>query len=321
MMHPCKTRSIRAVAFLAAAFIATIVAIPARAADPVFPVGSRLGLVPPPGMIPSQTFNGFIDPNKDAAILLVTFPPVAFDRLDKSMVPEELKKQGIDVAERQPVDLGIGKGFVVRAKQTTNKGIYRKWLLVAVGGDLTALVTVQVPDADTTYSDKVVGDALATLTLRSNVPDAERLSQLPFKVTDMAGFRIDDVLPGRALMLIDASAAPATTQHAHFLIAAMEGGPTETQDRDEFAQVTFSQIGGLKDVQIQDAEALRIGGQTGYETLAKAKDGTSGNDVRVVQWLRFGSGSYIQMIGIAPADQWPDVFARLRTVRDSVDPK
>jgi hypothetical protein len=333
MMRASKTRSIPGVAFLAAVCAvivaatvfatvsAIVLAIPARAADPVFPVGSRLGLVPPPGMIPSPAFSGFVDPNKDAAILLVTFPPIAFDQLDKSMVPEELKKQGIDVTQREPVELGFGKGFVVHAKQTTNKGRYRKWLLVAAASDITALVTIQVPDDDTAYSDKVLNDSLATLALRASVPDAERLSLLPFKVGDMAGFHIDDVLPGRALMLIDASTAPATTQHAHFLIAAMEGGPTETQDRDEFAQVTFSQINGLKDVQIQDAEALRIGGQTGYETLAKAKDGTSGNDVRVVQWLRFGSGSYIQMIGIAPADQWPDVFARLRTVRDSVDPK
>ena len=117
------------------------------------------------------------------------------------------------------------------------------------------------------------------------------------------------------------AAAPAATQHAHFLIAAMEGGPTETQNRDEFAQVTFSQINGLKDVQIQDAEPLRIGGQTGYETLATAKDGKTDSDVRVVQWLRFGSGSYMQMIGVSPADRWPDVFRRLRAVRDSVNPK
>jgi hypothetical protein len=325
MMRASQTGSIRAVAFLAAvcAAIALTIAsaIPARAAEPVFPVGSRLGIVPPPDMIPSPAFSGFADPNKDAAILLVTFPPVAFDQLDKSMVPEELKKQGIEVAQREPIELGFGKGFVVRARQTTERGRYRKWLLVVAANDLTALVTIQVPDGDTQYSDKVLNDAVATLAVRASVPDAERLSLLPFKVGDMAGFRIDDVLPGRALMLIDAGAGQAATQHTHFLIAAMEGGPNETQDRDEFARVTFVQISGLKDVQIQDAEPLRIGGQAGYETLATAKDGKSDSDVRVVQWLRFGSGSYMQMIGVSPTDQWPDVFARLRAVRDSVTPK
>jgi hypothetical protein len=320
MMLISKGHSIRAGACLVAVLAAIVAAITARAADAVFPVGSRLGLFPPPGMVLSQAFEGFADPNKDAAILLVTLPPVAYDQLDKSMVPEELKKQGMDAVNREPIDLGFGKGFVLKAKQTTNTGRYRKWLLVAAASDLTALVTVQVPDGDTTYSDKTVSDALATLTLRASVPDAERLSLLPFKVGDLAGFHIDDVLPGRALMLVDTSAA-ATTQHAHFLIAAMQGGPAEDTDRDNFARVTFDQISGIKDVQIQDAEPLRIGSQPGYETLAKAKDGQNSSDIMVVQWLRFGSGGYMQMIGIARPDDWSDTFTRMRTVRDSVDPK
>jgi hypothetical protein len=52
--------------------------------------------------------------------------------------------------------------------------------------------------------------------------------------------------------------------------------------------------------------------------LAKAKDAGSGADVMVVQWLRFGSGGFLRMIGIARADAWTEMFARLRAVRDSV---
>jgi hypothetical protein len=150
-------------------------------------------------------------------------------------------------------------------------------------------------------------------------------------VGDMAGFHIDDVLPGRALMLVDtpteASKDEASqdqdgrTRVTHFLIAAMQGGPEEPKDRDGFARDTFDQIGGIKDVKIQDAEPLRIGGLPGYQTLAKAKDGQSDTDIMIVQWLRFGGGGFIQMIGIGRADLWPDAFTRLRTVRDSIDPK
>ena len=83
----------------------------------------------------------------------------------------------------------------------------------------------------------------------------------------------------------------------------------------------FDQIAGIKEVRIQDAEPLRIDGQSGYQTLAKAKDGESDTDIMVVQWLRFGTGGFLQMIGVARADQWPDMLTRLRTVRDSIDPK
>jgi hypothetical protein len=39
----------------------------------------------------------------------------------------------------------------------------------------------------------------------------------------------------------------------------------------------------------------------------------------VVQWLRFGSGGFLRMIGVARADTWTEMFGRLRSVRDSVN--
>ena len=37
-------------------------AAPALAADPVFPINSRVGLTPPPGFTPSAKFPGFENP-------------------------------------------------------------------------------------------------------------------------------------------------------------------------------------------------------------------------------------------------------------------
>lgn len=297
-----------------------------RAADAVFPTGSRIGLVPPAGMVLSRTFVGFLDPISNVAIILAVMPAAAYAQLDKTMVPEALKKSGITIDQREPIELPIGKGFLLSGKQTGGNEQYRKWLLVVPASDLTALVTIQAPDQDQSFNDSAVRGVLASLSVRASVPDAERLSLLPFTVGDLAGFSIDDVLPGTALMLVDKDSAPGKdashpARNTHILIAAMQGGPRESQDRDNFARVTFDQIGGINDVHIQDAEPLRINGQAGYQTLARAKEAQSGTDVMVVQWLRFGSGGFLQMIGIARADAWPEAFPRLRAVRDSIDPK
>lgn len=321
-----KMPSFRARAGFAVILAGLLFAVSAHAADPIFPTGSRLGLVPPPGMVKSTTFEGFEDRDKNAAILLAALPAQAYAELEKSMVPETMQKQGIDVDRRDAVTLGGNTGFILTGKQMTPKGRFRKWLLVAAAGDVTALVTVQVADQDQTYTDQAVRDALATLVVRANVPDAEQLSLLPFMVNDLAGFHIDDIVPGNALMLTDTPAgqgagAPELARDTHFLIAAMSGGPEESADRDNFARVSFEKIGGIRDVRIQDTGPLRIGGQPGYQTLASAKEGQSDADIKVVQWLRFGTGGFIQMIGIARAEVWPNVFMRLRTVRDSVDPR
>jgi hypothetical protein len=319
-----------------AALLACAIAAPAVAADPVFPVGSRLGLVPPPGMVASETFDGFSVPGEDSAILIAILPPAAYAQIEKSLDPEALKKQGVNLEKREPIQLSFGKGILLSGHQVaTDKSRYRKWLLIAAASDFTALVTVQVPENDKTYNDRAVRAALATLAMRDKVPDAEELALLPFAVGDLAGFHIDGVLRGRALMLSDPTGAKDATKDTagdstkpaegapptHLLIAALPGGPREPDEHANFARLSFGEIGGIRDVQVTMSEPLRINGQSGYQTMADAKDARTGADIRVVQWLRFGGGGFLQMVGMAPTDSWTSVLARLRAVRDSIDAK
>jgi hypothetical protein len=374
-MRNSRFRSITAGAGLAVLLLSLVVAMPSRAAEPAFPPGSRIGLVPPTGMVISDAFAGFADPEKNAAILIATLPAAAYSQLDKTLDTEELRKQGISLEKREPMRLDAGKGFLLTGRQVAGKERYRKWLLVLAAGDITALVSVQIPESDTAYPNNIVRTALATLAVRQKVPEQEQLGLLPFTVGDLAGFRVDAVLPGRALVLSAAAAetpkdaskeseeapkepkeakdskdaaketskeaskapkeakdskeaakdssreAAARSFDARLLIAAAPGGPAEADDRGSFARTSFAEIGGIRDVRITMSEPLRIGGQSGYQTMAEAKDARSGADVMVVQWLRFGSGGFLQMTGIARADAWTSTLSRLRAVRDSVQPK
>ena len=374
-MRNSRFHSITAGAGLAVLLLSLVVAMPSRAAEPAFPPGSRIGLVPPTGMVISDAFAGFADPEKNAAILIATLPAAAYSQLDKTLDTEELRKQGISLEKREPMRLDAGKGFLLTGRQVAGKERYRKWLLVLAAGDITALVSVQIPESDTAYPNNIVRTALATLAVRQKVPEQEQLGLLPFTVGDLAGFRVDAVLPGRALVLSAAAAetpkdaskeseeapkepkdakdskdapketskeaskapkeakdskeaakdsskeAAARSFDARLLIAAAPGGPAEADDRGSFARTSFAEIGGIRDVRITMSEPLRIGGQSGYQTMAEAKDTRSGADVMVVQWLRFGSGGFLQMTGIARADAWTSTLSRLRAVRDSVQPK
>ena len=61
--------------------------------DPVYPVGSTIGLVPPTGMVPSKAFPGFEDPDNNAAIIITALPAAAYAEMEKSAVTDVLKKQ------------------------------------------------------------------------------------------------------------------------------------------------------------------------------------------------------------------------------------
>jgi hypothetical protein len=317
-------------------FALLLLTTPAAATDPVFPPGSRIGLVPPNGMVASDKFVGFADPAKNAAILLTVLPVAAYAQIEKTLEPESLRKQDIKVEKREPLRLRTGKAFLLSGRQTAGKERYRKWLLIAAIDDLTALVSVQIPERDSAYPDSAVRAALTTLAVRANVPAEEELGLLPFTVGDLAGFHIDNVLRGRAIILSDtanenpkdsstdtSTAAPpenaAGRLYAHLLVAAVPGGPAELDDRANFARLAFNEIAGIKNVHVTISEPLRIGGQPGYQTMAEAKDLRTGTDIMVVQWLRFGGGGFLQMIGIGRADNWTTVLSRLRTVRDSVE--
>jgi hypothetical protein len=335
----------------AAAMLALFALVaPAPAADPIFPTGSLIGLVPPPGMEASKTLQGFEDVAKDAAILIIAQPAAAYAEIEKTLSPDVLKKQGITFEKREPIELDFGTGILVTGRQDADNKPYRKWLLIAPAKDLTAMANAQVPEQESAYPDAVIRAALATLAIRTTVPDAEKLSLLPFTVGDLAGFQIESVLPGRAVMLIDMPNNPPSTTtkdmtkdsaqdsakdsakdpaktaapnipDARLFVAAYPGGPEEADDRAEFAHLAFEQIAGLKNVQITMAEPLRLAGQPGFQIMAQAKDTGTDADLMVAQWLRFGTGGFMQIVGIARAGVWTSELARLRTVRDSIEVK
>jgi len=310
---------LHSLAFIALAFTGLALASPAQAADVVFPVGSRVGLAPPPGTTLSRNFNGFEDGPNNVAVVLAALPPEAYAELERTTGADELAKRGLTLENHE--SQAAGKAFLVIARQEADGFKLHKWIYALSTPDLTALVTVQVPDAaEGAYPEIVIRTALASLMVRPAVPDEEQLSLLPFRVDELAGFRIGGVMAGRALMLTDTPGAdPDSDVVPRFIVAIGPGGPEQTADRGRFARDLFATIPNLRDVHLTSAEPLRIGGQQGHQIMAEGKDNRTNNDITIVQWLRFGGIAYMHMIGVARSDAWTAAYARFRQVRDSIE--
>jgi hypothetical protein len=307
-------------------FVLALAALPARGAEAVYPPGSRIGLAPPAGLVTSKSFFGYEDTDNNVAIMLLALPADAYAELDKTLNAEALQRQGVTLEAREAVPLPSGQAFVVIGHQEANNLKLRKWFLVASASGLTALVTVQVPDAaQARYPDAAIRAALATLTVRATVPVDEQLGLLPFKVGELAGFRIAGVMPGRAVMLSDAPAdrsrLPPIVMEPQILIAVAPGGPAQSSEREAFARDLFATVANLKDVRIVSSEPLRMSGQQGHQIVANGHDASGTVALTVVQWVRFGGGAYMQMVGTARADGWKDAYPRFRSVRDGIDPR
>ncbi len=300
-----------------------VLAGPAQAADPVFPAGSRVGLVPPPGLVASKNFEGFEDRDKNVTIVLVELAGAAYADIEKGFSPDTLRAQGTELDSRQDMTLQNGHGFVLAGHQDAAGTRVRKWILVGKIGDLAVLVSVQVPEsAKDAYPDDAIQSALSTTATRAAVPLEEQLSLLPYRLNNLAGFRIVRTAPNGAALLTDGpNDAIELDQQPLFMINLGPSAPEQPEERNSLARRIMATTPGVKDMHIERAEPLRIGGLPGEEMIVQAKDARTGTDVTVVQWLRFGSGGSMRLLGITRRDAWDKVFPRFRAMRDGLEPR
>lgn len=290
----------------------------AHAADPVFPPGERIGLVPPPDMTESHVFAGFEDADRHSAISLVELPLPAYEQVEKSIF--ENLPPGLVVEKREMLPFADGIGFLLIGHIVVNDVMMHRWYLLgrAIAGrntDFGAFVTVNVPDAALKhYSDQVVRAALSTVTLRPP-PVAEQVKLLPFKLTDYAGFRPIQGMPG-GLIITDGPTDDINRQ-PYMIVSVGPGNQPKAEDRAKIAQEMLS-TAPLAGLTVTATEAMRISNLPGFEIRANARN-IRGEPVKLVQWIRFGASGYMRIIGVVPAQEWDEYFNRFRAVRDGIE--
>lgn len=302
----------------------------ARAADAVFPAGSHIGLVPPPGMTPSSAFPGFEDRERKSAILLNQVPAEAYEHFLKAMSSGSINLPGVSNAKRELMLTDSGAAHLVVGDQEAEGVKFRKWLMITrraissndVDSSFSFVVTAQVPvDASGVYPEEAIRKALASAVLRAAIPPQEILDQLPFRLTERANFEgIRLLAPGRAVMLTERSGAGEIANSEPIMMLSIGGGaPSQADERASFAQNILRTIQGFNNLRLVSQEAIRIAGQPGYEIRLEGQSAVDNTEVVLVQWMRYSGGGFLRMIGISPKENWPQNFPRFRQVRDGVN--
>ena len=311
----------RLLAYLVAAMLVNCAALailgPALAAEPVFPLGLRIGLEPPGDLKPSTHFSGFEDIDRKVAVTILDLPAGAYAELERAANAKE--QTGLTDVKRENFSFRSGTGLLVTGRAQIKDVTLHKWLLLATAAadkDLTVLINVEVPEtALSVYSDAVIRKALASVTFRP-MPIQEQLGLLPFKVGQLAGFRVMKVLAAGGVILTDGPGDDLSKQ-PYVIVSIGRGSPERPDDRARFARDALM-ASPLRDLRIQSADTMRIGGMPGFEIRAQA-DGLNGEPIMVAQWLRFNGASFLRIIGVGRKTDWDALFTRFRAVRDGVE--
>lgn len=291
-------------------------------AEVVYPPGMRIGLAPPGDAKLSTRFPGFEDAGRRVAVTILDLPGGAYPDLEAAAFAKD--QTGLKDFKREVFAFESSMGFLISGRAEVNGVTLHKWFLLATAAfgarvsNLTTLITVEVPEeARAVYTDEVVRKALQSVTFRA-MPVEEQLGMLPFKLGDLAGFRIMRVLPEGGVILTEGPTDNINVQ-PYMIIGVGRGGPSEPSDRGRFARDMLS-AAPVRELQVQSAEAMRIGGSPGFEIRATAK-GLTADALSLVQWVRFGSGGFMRIVGVVRTDQWQNFFTRFRAVRDGIDTK
>jgi hypothetical protein len=303
----------------AVALLVVVTLCPALAADAVFPPGSRVGMAPLVGLVGAKTFVGFETEDHSVKVLVAELPADAYTEVVNAFkaVPAA---PGI---RPESIETAAGTGYYTVENGKNGADNVRRYSMILPGGTFSGYVAVQVPeDAGKIYTDEAVRQMFASAAIRKEVPVAEQLGLMPFKISELSDFKnVRTLAPGAAIILADGDETTGFEAAPFMVIALVGNAPADPADRDRFAQQAATTIPGVREARITMSEPIRIDGMPGFETRVDATSGKDNTSVTVVQWLRFGGPAALRIIGSAPRDQWEKAFPRFRAVRDGIQPR
>jgi hypothetical protein len=291
---------------------------PALAADPTYPRGIRIGLVPMDGLVPAGSFVGFETADHGVKVLLAELPGPAFGEVEAAF---KANPDGLGPVKPESLETASGKGYFTAENGKDGPDNVRRYSLIVPGGSFSGYVAVQVAEPATpTYTDDAVRKMFATVVVRPQVPVDEQLALMPFKMSELSNFKtVRTLSPGAAILLADGNEDTGVESAPFMVLGLIGSAPDNSSDRGRFAQQAAATIPGLRDARITMSEPVRIEGAAGFETRLEGISGKDNTPVNVVQWLRFGAANVaLRIIASTPRDQWSNAFPRFRAVRDGI---
>jgi hypothetical protein len=292
----------------------------AFAADPVFPPGARVGMTPLVGLGRARSFVGFETEDRGVKVLVTDLPAEAYGEVANAFKANPGGSGGV-----KPESIETAAGLAYYTVENAKDGAtnVRRYSMILPGPTFSGYVAVQVPEnASKIYTDDAIRQMFATAVIRNQVPVDEQLGLLPFKLAELSDFNnVRTLAPGVALILADGDEKTGFEVAPFMIVGIIGSTPSQPDDRGRFAQQIAGTIPGVRDGKITMSEPVRIDGQAGYETRIDATSGKDNTPVTIVQWLRFGGGSTLRIIGSSPRDDWAKAFPRFRAVRDGIQPR
>jgi hypothetical protein len=294
----------------------------AAAKEPVAIPGTTVTLAPPDGFTSSTQFSGFENKETGASVLIVEFPPEAYDQISTGLFGSldqartEFAKRQIKVETRSEVDTPNGKIVLLKGEQVANGETYEKWMALFKGGK-TVMLTVQAPEDESLEDEQVVA-LVKSVTLGQPQSIAERTATLPYRIEAAEPFRVADILAGNTVLLVvgPQNVDPSGNMPLLLVSPQLSGGPIGDKV-EAAAEALLAGTVGLKEAKIEKRGPVTFAGAKGLAFEGSFEE--KGLKKRFLQYLSvLPGGKFIRLFATAKADAFDGLKPAMEKTAASV---
>lgn len=273
-------------------------------------------LVPPQGFVTAKSFDGFEQASTGSSVVVVRLPG-PFAEVTRGFTADGLKTQRITLRSRQNVTIDGQPGLLLNVTQDAQGTTFGKWIAATGDASQTVLVTASFPDdRSAPLSGKLKATVLSVRKDRPAKPSAPDAG-LPFAITPSAKLKPASSI-GKTLLYTRDGVIPAKSPSDPLFVVAPSMGKAPMGDPKAFALKRMQQTAQTSAVVVTSHQAVLIDGRNGFETLATAKDASSGTPLRLYQTLLFDGDEYVVMQGLVGSEQAPVYLPEFKAMARSL---
>jgi hypothetical protein len=270
--------------------------------------GTRCALIPEPGFVLSRKFNGFVNEEKNAMLIVsVTAQPcdTSFIRLFRQYErTNEMNGLNTDTVMRS-----TGISYFFEGTHTLRDTLRQRYVLLFGGQERTVMVTASVPAKDQQTCATVRKMMLTTVYDSTMKEDASEL--LDFSL-DLNGTCFKEVRYSKGGMLYSCDGLfPTSHADGVNLLAGISVRPKRIEDRKAYTLSRLGSMPGVDSLISNKIDTIVIDKIPGYEVSAIARSKT-GKEMHVYMVLLFETDLQYFIIGGSCTGNYEQRMAEMR---------
>jgi hypothetical protein len=273
-------------------------------------VGVRL--TRPAGFEDADSFHGFQQPETRSAVMVLQMP-APFDDISKGFTAAQMKTRGMILRSKESIEIDGKAGVLMSVTQNAPNGEeFGKWLLVFGDDAETKIVNATFPPSSPNLSAELKAVLLSARLDNSSTPALG--SDVGFRVTESTSLKLTQGM-GKMLIYTRPGVPRGGPPDEPMLIVGRSLGAVTVENQRGFALQRLTQMASVKLSSVVSVETIEIDGLGGYEIVADAEHGDSGQALRLYQVMLYeAEGPYVLIqgrVGAGLADQYVPEFREM----------